>query len=273
MSVALPVSNPASALAEEVDRAGGEITMPVFTLLELFEAEEANTNVRRRVSQSLGEHDLACDPHLIRADTGGFTTVYASPRGRGDLRRGRSQQPLVEEDTQPLLPRRPGPAPKTRAEEAEPAAKSGVTMTARGVLVGLLLVLFVAGGGFLAYTLGQGSRLSEAEVTSKVNEAVALRGERAEDDQAAAVAAQRSRDVRVRKAAVKKAKKVSYDKGYAAGNSAGYSAGNSAGYSAGSADGYQEGNADGVEEGIETASDELTCSDDMDVALPPCWDY
>ena len=42
------------------------------------------------------------------------------------------------------------------------------------------------------------------------------------------------------------------------------------GYSSGSAAGYSSGNADGIEEGIDVASDELSCSDDMDVALPFC---
>ena len=51
------------------------------------------------------------------------------------------------------------------------------------------------------------------------------------------------------------------NEGYSSGNTAGYASGNAAGHSA------------GVEEGIETASDELSCSDDLDVDLPPCFDW
>jgi septal ring factor EnvC (AmiA/AmiB activator) len=43
----------------------------------------------------------------------------------------------------------------------------------------------------------------------------------------------------------------------------------SSGYGAGNADGY----SDGRDAGVEEASDELTCSDDADAGLPPCYFY
>jgi hypothetical protein len=54
---------------------------------------------------------------------------------------------------------------------------------------------------------------------------------------------------------------------------AGYESGEAAGYSSGNAAGFSSGNSAGVEEGITKASGELVCSDDLDVDLPPCFDY
>jgi len=45
-----------------------------------------------------------------------------------------------------------------------------------------------------------------------------------------------------------------------------FASGSQTGFSSGKEQGVEE----GVEEGLERGSDELTCSDDLDVPLPPC---
>lgn len=238
MSVAQSLPNRARALRHKVERAGGELTVSAASLLD----QDLST-------ADLVDDGLICDPPLAAADPDGYVTLeLMQPRSR------RVERPVVDDP------------PPSKSE------RHGFTITKRGGVLALLLLL-LGGAGVTGWMLGQGSRLSEKAVTAKVASAVERRADRAAKDRAAAVRSakdlQRSRDdtrwAKKLKSTVAKEKAASYDSGYSAGNNAGYAAGNSAGYSAG--------NADGVEEGIETASDELTCSDDSDVALPPCWDF
>lgn len=76
-----------------------------------------------------------------------------------------------------------------------------------------------------------------------------------------AVKTQKNRDVRVLRRVVRRMK-VRSRREVKAARDAGYSAGNSVGYS--------NGHSTGVDDGVRKASDELTCSDDLDVALPFC---
>ena len=148
-----------------------------------------------------------------------------------------------------------------------------------GTVAALVLILGAISASFM---LGRETRDSDKVVEARVVAAVDHRGEQAEAEVEEALAEQRQdfreRLKKVRKrarsAGYKVGKKSGYQEGnndgYAAGNSAGYSAGNSAGYSSGHSEGVEE----GVEEGIEKGSDELSCSDDLDVPLPPCdYDY
>jgi hypothetical protein len=76
-----------------------------------------------------------------------------------------------------------------------------------------------------------------------------------------AVRKQKHRDVKVLRRVVRRMKSRARREAEAARN-AGYSAGNRAGFSAG--------HSTGVDDGVRKASDELTCSDDLDVPLPFC---
>jgi hypothetical protein len=142
-------------------------------------------------------------------------------------------------------------------------------------VTGLALAL---GLTFAGYSFGESTRRSDAQVSRTVEAAVEIRSAQATSDQSAAVnaavnAAVKATTKKVRRSQMRADRKVwmkrleqhedrARDAGYSSGNAAGYSSGNSAGYSSG--------HSTGVEEGIETASDELVCSDDLDVALPPC---
>ena len=83
------------------------------------------------------------------------------------------------------------------------------------------------------------------------------------------------------KRAVKKERKraerlaeTARNEGYSDGSVAGYGSGHTAGYSRASEvdEGWKvaEGESEGFEDGMDTASDDLDCSDDPDVPLPYC---
>lgn len=256
MAISTPESHHADDLRDEVARAGGELTMSVNAVLELFSDGQIDSNSRRRARQELARQRLACEPDLVQAGPTGFVTIFAA-----------SPTPFATGARLPPAAERIAPEP-TSAQAAPPQRRA----PRLAALIASALALLAA-TGFLAWTLGESTRKSDAQVTSEVRRAVAARGERAASEQAAAVhaakTAQKASDTkRARKhlkQVVAKTRKSSFDRGYAAGNSAGYSAGNSAGYSAG--------NAAGIEEGVDKASDELVCSDDSDVDLPPCFDW
>jgi hypothetical protein len=271
MALTLPATDPAAELRGEVERAGGEVTMSVQAVLELFSDGRIDSNARRRARQGLAEHQLACEPDLVQAGSAGFVTIYSVNPLHARITPADTTQ-TMHEPFRPVQPQSPPtgarPAATDANSEMSPSGSKGLT-TARVLTVIALAIAVLGATFFAAWTLGKSTRQSDAAVTKKVEQAVARRGERAKLDQGSAVAAtkvsQRARAKKHLTKVVAKAKKNSYDKGYSAGSSAGYSAGNSAGYSAG--------NAAGVEEGVEKASDELTCSDDSDVALPACFDW
>lgn len=128
---------------------------------------------------------------------------------------------------------------------------------------GVLLLAIAAGGAFLA---GRDTRLSDQQVDAKLAAQSQQDARKAKASEAAAVKdarlAQRKADGKVWQKRLERATKKARE--------AGYSTGSAAGYSSGKTDGYSAGNADGVEEGLVKGSDELTCSDDMDVPLPAC---
>jgi hypothetical protein len=124
-----------------------------------------------------------------------------------------------------------------------------------------------------AYFAGQSMRMSDDAVADRVTLAVEKRSDRAEHEQDAALSAQanrhRERIAVVRKVSRDRGYKIGKKSGYAEGNEDGYSAGNSVGFSSG----HSEGKEEGIDEGIDKASDDLTCSDDPDADLPPCFFY
>jgi hypothetical protein len=130
-----------------------------------------------------------------------------------------------------------------------PLAAAGIT----------LLVLAVLGGvGVGAYIYGKSTRQSDSQVDRRVVKAVAERSRRADIEEKRAVkrakGSQRKADRKVWKKRMEKAVNNARNVGYSSGSAAGYSSGRST----------------GVEEGLKKGSDELTCSDDLDVPLPPC---
>lgn len=145
------------------------------------------------------------------------------------------------------------------------------TKVAAAAVTALALTL---GLTFAAYSYGKSTRKSETQVKRIVDDAVVVRGAQAMTDQVAAVKASvKETTKKVRRAQMRADRKVwmkRLKEHEAKAREAGYSSGNAAGYSSGNSAGYSSGHSSGVEEGIETASDELTCSDDLDVALPAC---
>jgi hypothetical protein len=136
-----------------------------------------------------------------------------------------------------------------------------------GVIAAVVAVVLTAATA--AYFAGQSTRMPDEAVADRVALAVAERGDKAERQQEEALDSQATR-YRARIAVVRK---VSRDRGYKIGKKSGYAEGNEDGYSAGSSVGFSSGHSEGKEEGIEEASDELLCSDDSDVDLPPCLFY
>jgi hypothetical protein len=149
-----------------------------------------------------------------------------------------------------------------------------ITLNRRTVAGSALLAAVALLLAFAAYSYGESTRMSDAQVdhqvSTTVEKAVAARGAKAASDQTAAVTATTKSVRRTTQKADRKVWMKRLKKHEDAAHAAGYSTGSAAGYSSGNADGYSSGHESGVEDGIDTASDELTCSDDMDVALPMC---
>ena len=140
-----------------------------------------------------------------------------------------------------------------------------------GTVAAVVLILGAISASFM---LGRDTRDSDKVVKAHLVAAVDHRGEQAEAELEEALAEQRQ-DYRER---LKKVRKRARDAGYDVGKKSGYQEGNNDGYAAGNSAGYSSGHSEGVEagveEGIEKGSDELSCSDDLDVPLPPCnYDY
>jgi hypothetical protein len=140
----------------------------------------------------------------------------------------------------------------------------------RRTLIGLFAVLAIglaAGGAFLA---GQSTRLSEQQVDAKLATQARQDKRAAKTHEALAIkdakAGQRAIDSKISRKRLNKAVKKAREAGYSSGSAVGYQNGNAAGYQSGTAAGHEAGVQDGLKEG----SDELTCSDDMDVPLPAC---
>jgi hypothetical protein len=150
-----------------------------------------------------------------------------------------------------------------------------VTIRMSRRMVGVTTLLHAMGAliAFGFYIYGASTRMPDNAVVdlvgTRVDEAVTTRGEQAGREQTTAVTAaelaQRKLDNKRWRKRMNKAVKKSRQAGYESGQAAGYTSGNAAGFSSGK--------SAGVEEGISKASDELVCSDDLDVDLPPCFVY
>lgn len=112
---------------------------------------------------------------------------------------------------------------------------------------------------YTAFALKTGKDHTASEIVHR--KAMAAAAIKFEKETKNAVKTQKNRDVRTLRRVVRRMKSRARRETEAARNS-GYSAGNSAGFSAG--------HSTGVDDGVRKASDELTCSDDLDVPLPFC---
>ena len=149
----------------------------------------------------------------------------------------------------------------------------------RPLLLGALATLtLVAAAGTGGYFVGKDTRMSAAEVAQVTDRAVQVETQRQEGLRRKALDERKARDAAVLRRVVTKMKRSAArraQQAYASGQSAGYSSGQSAGYSSGKeqgeTEGYVAGSADGFEDGLTEGSDDLSCSDDMDVYwLPTC---
>jgi hypothetical protein len=130
------------------------------------------------------------------------------------------------------------------------------------------------GVGAAAFFGGQTTRMNDTAVASVKHDAVEEALDKADRTHAAEMAMLRRDAKQEKQHAVRKVRRETRrNERKRATNLAerarneGYSSGNGAGYASGSAAGHEA----GKEDGIATASDELDCSDDVDVTwLPPC---
>lgn len=158
---------------------------------------------------------------------------------------------------------------------AEPD-KSERSIPLRALLIPLI-VLLLAGAAIGGYFFGQSSRQSDAQVAQERTNAVNVAVRRAVNDAVAKKGAEdKEKRLRIMARAEKKIKdrnkvvvrrvvrnlKKSGDRKA----QQSFSSGTQSGFSSGKEQGVEE----GVEEGLERGSDELTCSDDLDVPLPSC---
>lgn len=155
---------------------------------------------------------------------------------------------------------------------------SGINRPTRIVAGTLLAVACIVGAFAGGFFTGQGTRMSDDQVAVQqrgaVNAAVARKG--AEDKQkrlrimARAEERMKKQHRKVIRRVVRKLKRSGdrkAEQSYSSGQSVGRAAGSREGFASGSAAGF----ASGTEEGMFRASDDLSCSDDPDVAwLPYC---
>jgi flagellar biosynthesis/type III secretory pathway protein FliH len=147
-------------------------------------------------------------------------------------------------------------------------------ITTRTIVRASVAIALVAATCAAAFFIGQNTRLTEATATDRVKANVERTNiERDRELKGALSSAKAAEQRRVGKindmwrgriTRIKRDHKRVLAKQVESARQAGIDAG----YSSGSAAGYSSGREEGVEEGIDKASDELTCSDDMDVDLP-----
>jgi hypothetical protein len=70
----------ARALAAEVERRGGRVTLPVDELLALFEVKRFTIAARERLGEALAAARLKADPQIRHAVRGGSITIAAGER-------------------------------------------------------------------------------------------------------------------------------------------------------------------------------------------------
>lgn len=159
---------------------------------------------------------------------------------------------------------------------------TGVRSPWRKVIAAALMLALLAGASVGAYFIGQNTRKSDRQVADLTSSAVARETDRQQalrrealDEQAARNKAKMRRTVKKMRREAKQRAERSFvsgqSAGYSSGQSVGKKQGEAEGYAAGSVDGYVDGATEGYDSGISDASDELSCSDDMDVTwLPAC---
>ena len=152
-----------------------------------------------------------------------------------------------------------------------------ITISGRKLLVAGLAVVMIAAACYVAFLVGQTTRVTEADAQSRATRAVQKAVERTKADENAkrlaelkrvrtAARKHETRRVKMNNRSWRRRLARETEKARQEGVNSGYSSGQSVGFSSGKEEGQEE----GFEEGIEEASDELVCSDDLDVPLPAC---
>ena len=145
-------------------------------------------------------------------------------------------------------------------ESRPPQKRRRLGVWIAGSITAVLLLAGMAVGGFF---VGQGTRMSSAEVEQRIAKQIRFDTARFTKQRKQALNRQRERMMtrfegtleRETEAARAAGYAAGEDAGYAAGEDAGYAAGEDAGYAAGEEEGYWEGNVDGWSDGF----DEGTC--------------
>jgi len=159
----------------------------------------------------------------------------------------------------------------------------GVTISIRTIVRTTVLIALVAAACAVAFLAGQGTRISEATAEQRTNDRIEKVNAHHKAELEASVDAALADAKRLEQKRVKGLNKMwrdritrmkrKHERSMERAVENAREAGIDAGYATGSAAGYSSGKEEGVEEGIEKASDDLVCSDDPDVDLPPCWDW
>ncbi len=185
------------------------------------------------------------------------------------------EDPADEPTVEQLAPPAPPDATDAPVSDIDPLAADNnpaPPATGRGwsrwFAVGVLSLALLAAVGAAGFFVGQGTRKSDEQVSTEqaaaVKKAVTIAvAKKGAEDKAQRLrimhraatrmnAKHRAEVRRMRQTAARRANEA-------------YSAGSSVGR----ATGYNE----GIDDGITKASDDLVCSDDPDVPLPPCYDW
>lgn len=157
-----------------------------------------------------------------------------------------------------------------------------IHLSRRKLVVGFLAVVMIAAACYIAFLVGQTTRITEADATSRTNTAVekAVRTARGEETakrhvevKAAKTAARKHETRRVKKLNRRWKSRLAREteKARQAGVNSGYASGQTAGFASGREQGEASGREEGFEDGLDAGSDELDCSDDIDIYwLPSC---
>lgn len=243
-TAALPAQTIRAYLVEN-----GPMRVPFHNLLTSWELpSDPSADERRRIATELADLGVWVDRPL----------VDLKPEDVIGLSLSQSAPPSV-------VTVQPVPAPT-----AAPWAAAPPRRWVRRTLVGVAGVLALALAATGTFFIGRDTRLSTQEVDAKLAAQAKRDAGKAKAHEEEAVAAATKRAKRIQRRADAKLWRGRVERTSANARDAGYSAGSSAGYSAGNAAGFTEGHETGVEDGIEQGSDELTCSDDLDVPLPAC---
>ncbi|MBA3787602.1 MAG: hypothetical protein H0X21_02780 [Actinobacteria bacterium] len=151
---------------------------------------------------------------------------------------------------------------------------NGFSLERRSFAIAALVLVALATASFGAVSYAGAKADERRGLSERFVQDMRAAATRAAADERLAVLAQRRRDAKLLKAAVRRIKakaKREANRAFEKGRDEGYTSGSAAGYASGSSAGYADGSADGYDDGLSDGSDGLDCSDDIDVYwLPAC---